>query len=358
MKQNKNHYCVIMAGGIGSRFWPCSRKGLPKQFLDIMGTGKTFIRHTFERLASVIPEENFLVVTNAAYKGLVLENIPELKPEQVLCEPMGRNTAPCIAYAAFRLKAVNPDAVMVVAPSDHFIFNEEEFRENVREVLEYAENNDALMTIGICPSRPDTGYGYIQTGERRGISKVVSFREKPDLQTAMAYLASGEYMWNAGIFAWSNQAFLSALERHLPEVYGCFDRHSQAFATVGEDGAVRDIFNECPSVSIDYGVMEKADNVFVRCCDFGWNDVGTWGSLYQLSSKDEEGNVTPEHSKLYGTEGCMIKAPEGKMIVVDSLKDYIVVDTEDALLICPKAGEQRIKQILADLNGVGGGRFV
>lgn len=354
----KNRYCVIMAGGIGSRFWPASRRACPKQFLDILGTGKTFIRHTFERFTPIIPTENFLVVTNATYKELVLENLPELKSEQVLCEPTGRNTAPCIAYAAFRLRVQNPDAVMVVAPSDHFIFDEEEFRRNIIECMDYVQNKDHLMTIGICPSRPDTGYGYIQTGNRDGISKVVSFREKPDMATAVGYLKSRNYVWNAGIFIWSNHSILTALERHLPEVYDHFEGYSSDFATTHEDEVISRIFAKCPAVSIDYGVLEKADNVYVRCSDFGWNDVGTWESLYQLSSKDADGNVVPSFAKTYNTSNCMIKTSAGKIVVVDSLSDYIVVDTPDALMICPRANEQHIKQVLEDVKELDRGRFV
>ena len=358
MAVNKNHYCIIMAGGIGSRFWPASRRNCPKQFLDILGTGKTFIRHTFERFTPIIPTENFLVVTNAAYKELVLENLPELKSEQVLSEPTGRNTAPCIAYAAFRLRVQNPDAVMVVAPSDHFIFDEEEFRSNMTECMDYVQGRDVLMTVGIRPSRPDTGYGYIQTDNREGISKVVSFREKPDMETAVRYLEARNYVWNAGIFIWSNRSILAALERHLPEVYGCFEGHFLDFATPREDEAIARIFAECPAVSIDCGVLEKADNVYVRYSAFGWNDVGTWESLYQLSSKDADGNVVPAFAKTYNTSNCMIKTSVGKVIVVDSLRDYIVVDTPDALMICPRPNEQHIKQVLEDVKQFEGGKFV
>lgn len=347
-----------MAGGIGSRFWPASRRHLPKQFLDILGTGKSFIRHTFERFAPIIPAENFLVVTNAAYRQLVLEQLPELRPEQVLCEPVGRNTAPCIAYAAFRLKALQPSSMMVVAPSDHFIFDEEEFRRNITSCMEFAEARDVLVTIGIRPSRPDTGYGYIQTASAGEISPVASFREKPDLQTAKSYLAAGNYLWNAGIFVWSTQSILAALERHLPKVYGLFAERAAAFATPDERPAVEEIFSCCPSISIDYGVLERAANVFVRSSDFGWNDVGTWGSLYELSAKDADGNVVPTFSKLYDTTDSLIKVAGKKVVVVDSLHDYIVVDTPDALLICPRSREQHIKQVLEDLMPIDDGRFV
>lgn len=347
-----------MAGGIGSRFWPASRRHLPKQFLDILGTGKSFIRHTFERFAPIITAENFLVVTNAAYRQLVLEQLPELRPKQVLCEPVGRNTAPCIAYAAFRLKALQPSSTMVVAPSDHFIFDEVEFRRDITSCMEFAEARDALVTIGIRPSRPDTGYGYIQTASVGEISPVASFREKPDLQTAMSYLAAGNYLWNAGIFVWSTQSILAALERHLPEVYGLFAKRSAAFASPDERPAVEEIFSRCPSISIDYGVLERAANVFVRSSDFGWNDVGTWGSLYELSAKDADGNVVPAFSKLYDTTDSLIKAAGKKVVVVDSLHDYIVVDTPDALLLCPRSREQHIKQVLEELTPLDNGRFV
>lgn len=353
-----NKYCVIMAGGIGSRFWPKSRQSMPKQFLDILGTGKSFIRHTYERFAKIVPAENFLVVTNHKYKDLVLEHIPEIGERQVLCEPIGRNTAPCIAYAAFRLKALQPSSTMVVAPSDHFIFDEEEFRRNITSCMEFAEARDALVTIGIRPSRPDTGYGYIQTASAGEISPVASFREKPDLQTAMSYLAAGNYLWNAGIFVWSTQSILAALERHLPEVYGLFAERAAAFATPDERPAVEEIFSRCPSISIDYGVLERAANVFVRSSDFGWNDVGTWGSLYELSAKDADGNVVPAFSKLYDTTDSLIKTAGKKVVVVDSLHDYIVVDTPDALLICPRSREQHIKQVLEDLMPIDDGRFV
>lgn len=347
-----------MAGGVGSRFWPASRRTLPKQFLDILGTGKTFIRHTFERFAPIIPTENFLVVTNAVYKDRVLENLPELRSEQVLCEPTGRNTAPCIAYAAFRLRKQCPDAVTVVAPADHFIFDEGEFRRNVMECMDYAQDRDVLITIGIRPSRPDTGYGYIQTDNREAISKVISFREKPDLATAVGYLEARNYVWNAGIFIWSNRSILAALERHLPNIYDRFERRSPDFATSREDDAIVGIFAECPAVSIDYGVLEKADNVYVRCSDFGWNDVGTWESLYRLSPKDADGNVAPPFVRTYNTTDCLIRTSENKVVVVDSLHGYIVVDTPDALMICPRANGQRIKHMQEDVEDLDRGRFI
>lgn len=354
----RNCFCVIMAGGVGSRFWPVSRRNLPKQFLDIMGTGKSFIRHTFERLQPIIPQENFLVVTNAAYKSLVLEHIPELKSSQVLCEPVGQNTAPCIAYAAYRLKAVNPQAEVVVAPSDHFIFDEETFRKDITDCLEFVADKDVLMTIGIKPSRPDTGYGYIQAGSTDVMGPVASFREKPNLEVAISYLASGNYLWNAGIFIWSNQAILKALNICVPEISTLFNAQQKAFNTPEEDTVIQTIYAGCPSISIDYGVMEKADNVYVRKCDFGWNDVGTWGSLYQLSAKDENANATQGNVRLYNSSGCMVKAPAEKMVVIDSLSNYIIADTPDALMICPMENEQHIKQVLEDLKTVEKGKYI
>lgn len=353
-----NRYCVIMAGGVGSRFWPTSRRYRPKQFLDILGTGKSFIRHTFERFVPIIPVENFLVVTNATYRQLVLNHIPELRPEQVLCEPVGRNTAPCICYAAFRLQALHHDSTMVVAPSDHFILNEDELRQNIISCMEFSEGRDALVTIGIRPSRPDTGYGYIQTASASEISPVASFREKPDLKTAMSYLTAGNYLWNAGIFVWSTQSILKALERYTPEVYSLFVERAGSFATINEQHAVNKIFARCPSISIDYGVLERADNVFVHSSNFGWNDVGTWGSLYELMSKDADGNVVSTFSKLYDTTDSLIKIVGKKAVVVDSLHDYIVVDTPDALLICPRSREQHIKQFIDDLTRLDDGQFV
>ena len=355
---DKHTYCVIMAGGIGSRFWPKSRQSKPKQFLDILGTGKSFIRMTYERFEKLAPAENFLVVTNARYKDLVLEQIPELGPEQVLCEPVGRNTAPCICYAAYGLQKRDPGAKMIVTPADHLILNEEDFRAIIGECLDFIDDRAALMTVGIKPTRPETGYGYIQTASAGEISPVASFREKPDLQTAMSYLAAGNYLWNAGIFVWSTQSILAALERHLPEVYGLFAERAAAFATPDERPAVEEIFSRCPSISIDYGVLERAANVFVRSSDFGWNDVGTWGSLYELSPKDADGNVVPTFSKLYDTTDSLIKTAGKKVVVVDSLHDYIVVDTPDALLICPRSREQHIKQVLEDLTPIDDGRFV
>ena len=347
-----NKYCVIMAGGIGSRFWPKSRQSMPKQFLDILGTGKSFIRHTYERFAKIVPAENFLVVTNHKYKDLVLEHIPEIGERQVLCEPIGRNTAPCIAYAAYTLLKQNPDAEMIVTPADHLILNEEDFRQIIGECLEFADRHDALLTVGIKPTRPDTGYGYIQVSDTNVISKVKCFTEKPNLELAQTFLQTGEFFWNSGIFVWKVRDIVRAFAQYLPEHHALFSSVEAAFGTPQEDEAVERVFSCSHPISIDYGVMEKAGNVYVRSnADVGWSDVGTWGSLYQLSRKDRYANAKPaEGCYAYDTRNCIISLPAGKVAVVSGLKEYIVVDTEDVLMICPRGEEQNIKKYIDEVK--------
>lgn len=355
-------YCVIMAGGIGSRFWPISRTAKPKQFLDILGTGRSFIRHTYDRFAHIVPSENFLVVTNSIYKDLVLKEIPEISEHQVLCEPLGRNTAPCIAYAAFRLNAVDPDADMIVTPSDHLILNENEFCKIIDEGVEFVRKQESLMTIGIKPSRPDTGYGYIQIegaqSVNNSINRVKTFTEKPNLELAQAFVESGEFFWNSGIFIWKVKTILSSLENLLPELYHTFDSISSTYNTKAETEAISRIYPQCRAISIDFGVMEKANNVYVRCSDFGWSDIGTWGSLYQYSAKDAHGNVVPKSSALYNTNNCIVKLPLGKLAVIEGLSDYIVVENDNVLMICPKANEQNIKKFIDDVKFANGDKFI
>ena len=344
-------YCVIMAGGVGARFWPKSRKSNPKQFLDILGTGKSFIRATYERFLPLVPSENFLVVTNQSYKDLVLEHIPELKEDQVLCEPIGRNTAPCIAYAAYRLKKSDPNAQMIVTPADHLVLNETEFHSTISECLEFVANSDALMTVGIKPTRPETGYGYIQKSNSDLISRVKCFTEKPNLELAQTFVECGEFFWNSGIFIWKVKSIVDAFEKFLPEHHALFSSIIDSLGTSQESEAIAQVFSECKSISIDYGVMEKAENVYVRCSDFGWSDVGTWGSVYQLSRKDAYANAKSHDGiYLYNTRSSFISLPKGKIAVVNGLKDYIVVDTSDALLICPKGEEQCIKNYIDDIR--------
>lgn len=346
-----NKYCVIMAGGVGARFWPKSRQLMPKQFLDILGTGKSFIRHTYERFVELVPPENFLVVTNRKYKDLVLEHLPELKPEQVLCEPIGRNTAPCIAYAAYTLQTKNPEAEMIVTPSDHLILNETDFRAIIGECLDFAVGHDALLTVGIKPTRPDTGYGYIQVSDTQPLSKVKCFTEKPNLELAQTFLQCGEFFWNSGIFIWKVNTIIKAFERYLPEHHTLFSSMQQALGTAEEHAVIEKIFAECRAISIDYGVMEKADNVYVRCGEFGWSDVGTWGSVYQHSRKDRYANAIPaEGCYLYDTRSSIVSLPKDKIAVISGLKEYIVVDTDDVLMICPRADEQNIKKFIDEVK--------
>lgn len=346
-----NKYCVIMAGGVGTRFWPKSRQLMPKQFLDILGTGKSFIRHTYERFAEIVPPENFLVVTNRKYKDLVLEHLPELQEEQILCEPIGRNTAPCIAYAAYTLQTKNLNAEMIVTPSDHLILNETDFRTIIGECLDFAAEHDALLTVGIKPTRPDTGYGYIQVSDTQPLSKVKCFTEKPNLELAQTFIQCGEFFWNSGIFIWKVDTIIKAFERYLPEHHALFSSMQQALGTAEEQAVIEKIFSECRAISIDYGVMEKADNVYVRCGEFGWSDVGTWGSVYQHSRKDRYANAIPsEGCYLYDTRSSIVSLPKDKIAVISGLKEYIVVDTEDVLMICPRAEEQNIKKFIDEVK--------
>lgn len=358
---NNNLYCVIMAGGIGSRFWPISRQAKPKQFLDILGTGQSFIRHTYNRFAKIIPAENFLVVTNASYCSLVLEQIPEITENQVLCEPIGRNTAPCITYAAWRLKSVNPNATMIVTPADHLILNEDEFCNVISQVSDFIDDNDSMMTIGIKPNRPDTGYGYIQIDKQtdtNAIFKVKTFTEKPNLELAKVFVESGEFFWNSGIFVWKTETILNAIEKFLPDMYNLFASISKYYNTDSEQAHIQMIYPECKNISIDFGVMEKVQNVYVRCSDFGWSDIGTWGSLYQYSDKDQNGNVMDENCVVYDTKNCIVKTDNGRTIVVEGLENYIIVESGNATMICPRENEQNIKKFIDDVKFKIGSEFI
>ncbi len=358
---NKNRYCVIMAGGIGSRFWPVSRTGRPKQFLDILDTGKSFIRQTYERFLPLIPPENFLVVTHAAYLDLTKEHLPELSDEQILLEPLGRNTAPCIAYAAFKLRAKTAGATMVVTPADHLVLNGREFEKVIGEGMDFAEDRQALVTIGIEPNRPDTGYGYIQIdkGQKVGtLNRVKTFTEKPSLEVARMFVESGEFFWNSGIFIWRTEDILREFALHLPELNQQFASISGAYNTPGERSAIEGIYPECRNISIDFGIMEKAENVYVRCADFGWSDIGTWNSLYMHSRQDSAGNAVSGDALLYDTKGCIVRLPKEKIAVVQGLEDCIVVDTADALLICRRSEEQQIRRFVEDVRQKKGKKFV
>jgi len=360
-----NNYCVIMAGGIGSRFWPLSKTNMPKQFLDILGTGRTFIQQTFDRLRKICPDQNFYVVTSTDYKDLVMKQLPELREDQILLEPLRRNTAPCVAYACYKIQTINPEANIIVAPSDHHIQQEDEFLEQVKKGLEFAKYNDALLTLGITPDRPETGYGYIQIesspigNDTGNLHKVKTFTEKPDLELAKIFLESGEFFWNSGIFIWSLPSILKAFETHLSSVSELFKKGNKLYGTVNEIPFLNKTYSECQNISIDYGIMEKADNVYVLCSDFGWSDLGTWGSLYESSNKDTEGNVVSgKDVMLYNSTNCIVNMPKNKLVVLHGLDGYIVVESEGTLLVCKKEDEQQIRQFVNDVRMYKGEHFV
>ena len=347
-----NNYCIIMAGGIGSRFWPLSKDNYPKQFLDILGTGKSFIRSTYERFSPVIPDENFLVVTNKAYKHLVLEHLPMLKPDQVLCEPARRNTAPCIAYAAYHIQSRCKDANIVVTPADHLVTNEVEFQRIIRLGFDFlAKNPQALMTIGIKPSRPETGYGYIQCGSRRDeigsrneeVVKVEMFKEKPDYETAVKFVEEGNYFWNSGIFLWTLDGITQAFKQYLPDMVEVFEKGKNDFGTANEQAFIDAHFIESPNISIDYGVMEKSPNTYTIPADFGWSDIGTWGSLFTHAKKDENGNAKRGKVVSVDNRNTIINIEEDTEAVVEGLEDYLVAFRDHSLLVCKLHDEQQIK---------------
>ena len=345
------NYCIIMAGGIGSRFWPLSKDNYPKQFLDILGTGKSFIRSTYERFAPVIPDENFLVVTNAAYKHLVLEHLPMLKPEQVLCEPARRNTAPCIAYACYHIQSQHPDAHIVVTPADHLVTNEVEFQRIIRLGFDFlGQHPQALMTIGIKPSRPETGYGYIQvekeedrSKKKEEVEKVTCFKEKPDYATAVRFLQEGNYFWNSGIFLWTLQGIMDAFKRDLPDMVTLFDQGKEAFGTAREQEFINHKFLECQNISIDYGIMEKSPDTYTIPADFGWSDIGTWGSLFTHAKKDDQGNALRGKVVSVDNKNTIVNIEEGTEAVVEGLEDYLVAYRDHSLLVCRLHDEQQIK---------------
>ena len=349
-------YCVIMAGGIGSRFWPISRTKSPKQFLDILGTGRTLLQSTFDRFKPICPIENFIIVTSKEYTSIVREQLPEISAEQILSEPFRRNTAPCIAYANAIIRQKNPDALVVVTPSDHLITDEQLLRENVITGIEFAQTHDALLTLGIKPHKAETGYGYIQKGKQIHksypmINRVKTFTEKPNLEMAKIFFESGEFFWNAGIFIWSLKSIEKAFAKHLKSIKVAIDDFAPYINTEEEAKMLEKAYCECENISIDYGIMEKAENVFVELTHFGWSDLGTWGSLYEFSEKDNQGNVTlTGQSMLYDTKNCIIHIPETKVCVVQGLNDYIIVESQNALLICPKDNEQQIRQFSSDVK--------
>lgn len=353
---NKDNYCVIMAGGIGSRFWPLSRSQKPKQFLDIMGSGRTLLRQTFDRFAQVVPVENIYVVTSDCYREITCRElgIPE---HQVLAEPMRRNTAPCIAYANFRIQRQNPNARIVVTPADHLVKDESAFQDVLVKSLDFVDKEPVLLTIGIKPSRPDTGYGYIQFSKETihpefpDFRQVKTFTEKPALELAKEFCECGEFLWNSGIFFWSLSSIMTAFDSYMPDLTALFNSQSDFIGTSQEPAAIEDIYMQCKSISIDYAVMEKADNVFVLPSDFGWSDIGTWGSLHMNLEKDAQNNaVVGENVFLYNSSNSLVHIPDDKLAVIQGVDDLIVVMTDDVLLICKKEEEQRIRDFVVEVK--------
>lgn len=359
---NKHHYVAIMAGGIGSRFWPMSRANYPKQFLDILNTGETLIQQTFSRYRQMMPVENIYIITSREYTGLVKEQLPELPAENILAEPSRKNTAPCIAYIAFKLYQKDPQAVMVATPADHLIRDTDHFIQVANQALDFVDHINALVTIGIKPSFPNTGYGYIQHDGPEvtpGVHKVKTFTEKPNLELAKTFLASGDFLWNAGIFTWKVKNILAAFEKYLPEMYEVFAAEKDKFNTPEEATAIEAIYPQCTNISIDFGIMEKAENVYVIPATFDWSDLGTWNSAWDNMEKDYFHNaVAGNHVIVYDTRSTVINVPDNKLVLLQGLEDYIVVDTKDVLLICRKEKEQEIKDYVAEIKRNKGDRYL
>jgi len=351
--KNKNYYAILMAGGVGSRFWPVSTRDFPKQFHDMLGTGDTLIQKTFNRLAHLIPEENIFILTNEHYNDLVFEQLPSVTKRQVVLEPEMRNTAPCILYASLKIQKENPEAVMIVAPSDHWIEDEDAFSNNVKQAFDFCSENNALMTLGIMPTFPNTGYGYIEYDKdsNTNIKPVNQFREKPDYDTAKSFLNQGNFLWNAGIFMWSAKTVITAFQNNQPELFQLFEKGIQVYNTEFEDDFIRYNYAKAENISVDYAIMEKSSNVYVIPATFDWNDLGTWGSLYDKLDKDNSKNaVVNAKTLLVDASGNMIRTKADKVVVVDGLKDYIIVDKDEVLLIFPKEKEQDIKKVLQSVK--------
>jgi mannose-1-phosphate guanylyltransferase len=354
-----------MAGGVGSRFWPMSRTAHPKQFIDILGTGQTLLQQTYNRFLRLCPKENIFIVTNDSYLDLVKEQIKGIDPKNILSEPARKNTAPCVAYASYKIAKLNPDALIVVAPSDHLITKEDTFIKAVKACYTKAASEDCLVTLGIRPSRPDTGYGYIQFHESsvkekdKRIKKVKTFTEKPELEMAKFFLRSGDFLWNSGIFIWSVKSVINAFEKHSPEMHILFSEGNDAYNTPKEEEFIAKAYISCKNISIDYAIMEKADNVYVRSSIIGWSDLGTWGSLYDHIKHDEHENaVVGKNVMLYDSKDCIVNMPKDKLVVMQGLEGYIVVESDGILLICKKEDEQQIRTFVNDAKVLKGEKFV
>jgi mannose-1-phosphate guanylyltransferase len=362
---DKNNFALIMAGGVGSRFWPVSRTEHPKQFIDFFGIGKTLIQSTYERFLKICPPENIFIVTNEIYIDLIKEQLPDISENQILAEPIMRNTAPCIAYGSMKIAQINQNATIVVAPSDHTIANQPAFVEAIEQSLKAAAENDCLITLGIKPSRPDTGYGYIQYTENTlktdgQIHKVKLFTEKPNYDLAKSFIQSGDFLWNAGIFIWSAKAINNSFRKHLPEMHDIFQSGHSLYNSADEKAFIGNAYQQCTNISIDFGIMEKADNVYVLPTDFGWSDLGTWASIYEMADKDYVGNavIPSEQVMMFNSSNCMVNVPKEKLVILQGLHDYIVVESNNTLLICPRPEEQSVKQIVADVKSRFGTKFI
>lgn len=375
------NFCIIMAGGVGSRFWPESRNNRPKQFLDFFGTGQSLLQMTVNRFRELVPMENIIIVTNVLYRDMMLEQLPELKPEQILCEPARRNTAPAVAYAVSHISGImgrrlgvksiadvdwndpRSHANIIVAPSDHLILREDKFIQTIKVGLEHISNHDSLLTLGMRPTRPETGYGYIQLEGAKdkcenAVLPVKTFTEKPNLELAKVFYESGEFLWNSGIFLWNIRAIRQAFRSHQPSIADVFKQGDEVMSTPAEEAFIQQMFPTCPNISLDYGIMEKASEVRVIYADFGWSDLGTWGSLYDLGKKDDNRNVALRGNTLfYESQGNVVTLPEGHLAVIEGLDDMIVAQNGQVLLICRKQDEQSLRQIVADIDAKFGGKY-
>lgn len=359
---DKNNYVAIMAGGIGSRFWPVSRTKYPKQFIDLLGTGRSLIQWTYHRFKEIVPQENIYFITNESYIDTLKGQIPEVSDANIISEPSRKNTSPCAAYFAHKLMAMNPNANIIMSPADHLIMDEKAFEKTAKDALEFVSGHDALLTLGIKPSRPDTGYGYIQYDveeELNKVYKVKTFTEKPSLELAKTFLKSGDFLWNSGIFVWNVKTIMDALAKHQPELNEVFLQANGVYNTPSEHDVISKLYAQCTNISIDYGIMEKAKNVYVVPSYFGWSDLGTWESAYENSDKDYLGNaVYGKNVMVIDASECMIKAPDDKLLVVQGLEEFVVIDTEDVLLICERSREQQIKEYVAEVKRNKGDKYL
>lgn len=359
---NKNNYVAIMAGGIGSRFWPVSRTRYPKQFLDLLGTGRSLIQWTYHRFLEFCPKENIYFITNQHYITALKEQIPDINDHNIISEPSRKNTAPCAAYFAHKIMALNPEANIIMSPADHLIMDERSFERTALDALNFVATHDALLTLGIKPTRPDTGYGYIQYDveeELDKVYKVKTFTEKPSLELARTFLKSGDFLWNSGIFVWNVKTIMEALEKYLPEMHEVFLQATDVYNTPREAAVINELYSQCTNISIDYGIMEKAKNVYVIPSYFGWCDLGTWESAYENSEKDYLGNaVHGDNVMVIDASECMVKGPNDKLIVLQGLEKFIVIDTPDVLLICERTREQQIKEYVAEVKRNKGERYL